>query len=315
MADVIEIRPAVESDVPEILETLKASLGETPILQRTPELWAWKHVDNPFGKSPVLVAAAGERIAGVRAMMRWELATPAGKLLRCLRPVDTATHPDFTRRGIFKKLTLAAIDLARDDGVDLVFNTPNERSGAGYLGMGWQHVGWVGALIRPRLWPTAEVPVDRPVDPEVVLPDAHPLDLHLDDRSPRGLRTPRSRDYLRWRFTQHPTARYRMVRAGAGVSIVRGNVRRGRSETVLSDLMGTASAQAVRATARQSKAHYLAGWFSQGSPERRAAIGGGMMPVPGVKALRLVALPLAELDVDVLDFASWDFATSDLELL
>jgi hypothetical protein len=40
-----------------------------------------------------------------------------------------------------------------------------------------------------------------------------------------------------------------------------------------------------------------------------------MIPVPGLRPLRLVALPLAELDTDPLDLLSWDIATSDLELL
>jgi hypothetical protein len=40
-----------------------------------------------------------------------------------------------------------------------------------------------------------------------------------------------------------------------------------------------------------------------------------MLAVPGLKALRLVAMPLADLDTDPFDLASWDIATSDLELL
>jgi hypothetical protein len=40
-----------------------------------------------------------------------------------------------------------------------------------------------------------------------------------------------------------------------------------------------------------------------------------MLPVPGLKTLQLVALPLTELDTDPFDLRSWDIATSDLELL
>ena len=65
--------------------------------------------------------------------------------------MDTATHPDFQRRGIFSRLTEAAVEAARDDGVDLVFNTPNEKSGAGYLKMGWQEVGPIGVMVRPGI--------------------------------------------------------------------------------------------------------------------------------------------------------------------
>jgi hypothetical protein len=40
-----------------------------------------------------------------------------------------------------------------------------------------------------------------------------------------------------------------------------------------------------------------------------------MVPVPGLKTLRLVALPLGSLDLDPFDIRSWDICTSDLELL
>jgi hypothetical protein len=40
-----------------------------------------------------------------------------------------------------------------------------------------------------------------------------------------------------------------------------------------------------------------------------------MLPVPGFKALQLMAKPLTQLRVDVFDLSSWDIATSDLELL
>jgi hypothetical protein len=59
----------------------------------------------------------------------------------------------------------------------------------------------------------------------------------------------------------------------------------------------------------------MAGFFSKGSPERAAARAAGMIPVPGMKALRLVALPLSDVDIDVFDLGFWDIATSDLELL
>jgi hypothetical protein len=84
---------------------------------------------------------------------------------------------------------------------------------------------------------------------------------------------------------------------------------------VLSDLLGGAGRRAVSQSAAINRASYLAGFFSKGSPERSAAIMGGMLPVPRLKTLQLVALPLTDLDTDPFDLRSWDIATSDLELL
>jgi GNAT superfamily N-acetyltransferase len=312
----ITVREATADDVDEILVVLKAALAETPLLRRTRAQWSWKHEMNPFGRSIVLVATSGDRIAGVRALMRWHLTTPDQVTLSCLRPVDTATHPDFERQGIFRRLTMDALDLARSEGVHLVFNTPNARSGAGYLSMGWKEVGTIGVLVRPRLGKAGPQPgIDAPSLADVV-PTAVPFHpIYVDDRPPRGLRTRRTADYQEWRFGSHPTVHYGMFGPHSAAAVVRAGVRGPRVELVLSDLLGDAGSREVRQAAKSSRARYMAGFFSSGSPERRSALAGGMLPVPGVKALQLVALPLTDIDIDVFDLGCWDIATSDLELL
>lgn len=308
----VVVREATPDDIPGILEVMRAALGETPLLQRTPELFAWKHTHNPFGPSIVLVAESEGRLAGVRAFMRWELDDGSGGRIRCVRPVDTATHPDFERRGIFRQLTLAALDVARDDGVDLVFNTPNPRSGAGYLSMGWQEVGWVDVLARPRLG----VAVGADADLAAGIPNAIPFEsMDVPQRPATGLRTRRTPEYLRWRYASHPTVRYGLVTSSAGGAVVRVGARSGRSEVVLSDLLGDADHHTVRALVRGHRCRHVAAFFSKGRPERVIAVRGGVLPVPGLRTLRLVALPLSPGASDALRPEAWDIATGDLELL
>ncbi len=318
MADLV-VRAAADEDIPAILDTLRAALGESPVLRRTPELWAWKHVLNPFGPSFVFVAEAdGGRIAGVRAMMRWRLVTPDGDTLSCLRPVDTATHPQYERQGIFRRLTMTALDAARAEGVHLVFNTPNDKSGPGYLRMGWDEVGQIGVLVRPRFGRAVRPDTTQPPSIASWAPGAVtvPASSMSQDRAPRGLRTLRSETYATWRFLSHPSASYGWVSDGVSSGLIaRAGERAGRSELVISDLVGSPRSTSIRAIAGMSKARYLAGWFSRRTPERRAALQGGLVPVPGIKPLRLFALPLSDLDTDVHDLSSWDLGTSDLELL
>jgi hypothetical protein len=150
---------------------------------------------------------------------------------------------------------------------------------------------------------------------EYLVEPTRATDLTIADRPGRGLRTPRSPEYLSWRFGAHPTARYYRVDAHTSTAVVRPNVRSGRRELVLSDVFGPDPAKAVGAVHRRSRAAYVAGWFSARSPERRAAMRRGMIPIPAVKTLKLVAKPLRPLPVDVASLAAWDFASSDLELL
>ena len=240
MSDTVTIRAFEERDLEPTLATLRLALGETALLRRTPEWFAWKHFTNPFGRSLLVVAEADDQIVGLRAFMRWEMATPDGEVLRCVRAVDTATHPDYLRRGIFRRLTLEALDRATEDGVDLVFNTPNPKSGAGYLKMGWVEVGPIGVMVYPT-WRLARRRTGSDVlaDPEAVVPDAGPaVGLEVADRPGRGLRTPRTPEYLAWRFDGHPTAPYRRVDAADSTAVVRPNLRNGRTELVVSDVFG-----------------------------------------------------------------------------
>jgi len=312
MAETIAVRPFVDEDLPAVLEVLRISLGEPPGLTRTEQLFAWKHFNNPFGRSLLLVAEEGGRLAGIRAFMRWDLAGPDGGYLRCVRAVDTATHPDFQRRGVFRQLTLAGLDLAASSGIDLVFNTPNEKSGAGYLTMGWNEVGPVGVMVRPGAGLLR--PNEGAWEPGGSAPTSESLAAAGEwfHRPPRGWRTPRTPEYLRWRFASHPTACYLISGVADGVAIGRANRRQGRRELVLSELGG--SPAAIRTLRRAAGPDYTVGWFSAGTPERSAAFRGGLLPVPRKAALTVMARPLRHLDVD-LGWQNWDLSLGDIELL
>lgn len=316
MSDALTIRPFVDEDLPQVLDLLRASLGETASLQRTPELFGWKHINNPFGRSIMLVAVDGSTVAGFRAFMRWELNRPGGGVLRCVRAVDTATHPDYRRRGIFRNLTMAAIDAATEDGVDMIFNTPNPRSGAGYLTMGWSEVGAIRPLASPARGllrgkaDTASLP-----DPRDFVSRPRLVGVRsVPDREARGLRTPRTPQYHQWRFNEHPTAKYVQIDANDGAAIGRLAFRGKRRELLISDVYGRGMGRAVRKARWAARTTYVGAFFSKGSPERTAIARSGFVPVPGA-GLTLMCRPLRPIGEAVTDLGAWDISLSDLELL
>lgn len=121
-----------KKDVQEVVALLQKSMNGS----HTVKSFLWKHYENPFGKSYGLLAYNQDEIVGVRMFMAWEF-RKGQKIIKAIRPVDTATHPDFRRKGIFKNLTLKGLENCKGN-YDLVFNTPNENSLAGYLKMGWK---------------------------------------------------------------------------------------------------------------------------------------------------------------------------------
>lgn len=265
----VTIRRATDADVPAILELARRSLGWLGDEQDT-RFFRWKHFESPFGPSPMWVAEADGRIAGFRTFLRWELVTPARAVHRVVRAVDTATDPDFRGRGIFTMLTLHAIDELRAEGVDFVFNTPNDQSRPGYLKMGWAVVGHLPVAVRPTglgsfaTLARARVPASRgavAVNVGIAAPDAF-ADLGastaLATTAPRapGLATHRSAAYFAWRYGL-TALHYRVVAAPAGI---RGGFavfrlrRRGRAlEAVVADIV----------TPEASTARALLGWIAR----------------------------------------------------
>jgi GNAT superfamily N-acetyltransferase len=313
----VRIRPYEDRDLPDVLEVLRASLGVTSLQPRSEDWFTWKHLENPFGRSMMFVAEVNGRLVGFRALLRWQLLTPGGETLGCARPVDTATHPEFQRMGVFRALTECAVDTARAEGVDLVFNTPNRRSGAGYRAMGWSEVGRIGVMVRPSsrmvLAPfghdhSNDVSGFVRGDPAAAMSSPVPPD-------PSGLHTPRTAEYLRWRFADNPIARYVCITTSGGTAMLRPNLRSGFREVVISDVWGADLSDPMRHAVRAARGDYVVGTFPKGSPARKAAMRAGLWPVPGVTALTLLALPLREIGLDIRDIGAWRFTMSDLELL
>lgn len=197
--------------------------GDDP---RNRTLFEWKHHQNPFGASPTWVAEEDGELIGFRTFLRWSWSGAGGVVRRAVRAVDTATHPDHQGRGVFTRLTLAAIaELAHEDAA-FVFNTPNGQSRPGYLRMGWRSLGRVPLAVRaaptavPRIV-AARRPADKWSEPTDV---GEPAPTMLADHDAvarllaarpliHRLTTTASPELLAWRYGLAPL-HYRALPAG-----------------------------------------------------------------------------------------------------
>lgn len=212
------LRAATQSDKPAIIHLLKKSLGES-VIPITEKFWLWKHEQNAFGPSFVLLAQENEDIIGVRAFMQWHW-TWNGTTYKAIRAVDTATDPKHQGKGIFKKLTLQQVEKCKQQGIHFVFNTPNDQSMPGYIKMGWQKQGRMPLklkLIRPislgysKLFDKTKYSAS--VNEDLSPPqhwDSNILDLfnNYHPTQTQKLRTSISADYISWRYAQNPLFRY-----------------------------------------------------------------------------------------------------------
>ena len=327
VGDDLELRIATEADEPAILGLATRTLGWGPE-PRWAELFRWKHDTNAFGPSPRWVALDGDRTVGFRIFLRWEWRRPDGSTARAVRAVDTATDPDYQGRGIFTRLTRAALTDLVDDRVDFVFNTPNDQSRPGYLKMGWQVVGrppvmvlpsgpaGVARLLRARtaaeLWSEPSAAGQAAAD-ALATPAAEALAASLP--APATLSTNRTIDFLRWRYGLDEL-HYRVLTLSRdpaeGMAVFRVRRRGAAHEATVADLLvpdsrhgARAARRLLRTVARRSGADYAI----VGS--QRSLLGAPAAPLPNqgpILTWRAVT------DLRPPDLAGWTLTMGDLEL-
>ena len=243
-------------------------------------LYRWKHEENPFGPSPRWVALIDGQVAGFRTFLRWRFRRSDGRTATAVRAVDTATHPDFQGRGIFKALTLGAVEQLIGDGTDFVFNTPNDNSRPGYLKMGWVELGRPPVAVAPRLRSVPRImrsrtaaerwslptEVGRPA-PAFFADPAHGAIALDPDRFDDRWRTDRSVAWCAWRYGL-ASLDYRVLttedlprssRLGPGAVVFRVRRRGEATEATVVDVVarGAARRALLRGVRRASGADYV----------------------------------------------------------
>lgn len=251
-APMLSMRHFEPRDEDEVLALLGATRGSVPT-DGDRRFFDWKHRDSPFGASPAWVAEADDRIVGFRIFMRWEFLRD-GVVVRAVRAVDTATHPDYQGRGIFTKLTMHSLHELAADGVSFVFNTPNDKSRPGYLKMGWKVVTVLPVLARPRSLASAarllgaRVPAEKwslptsagaPIQ-EVLAEGEGVTELLASLGRRHGLVTRLGPEYLAWRYGFEPL-HYRALLVGnrveEGLAVFRIRRRGSATEAAICEVL------------------------------------------------------------------------------
>ncbi|RIJ42771.1 GNAT family N-acetyltransferase [Pontibacter oryzae] len=319
----MQIRKGTEADIPAIVELLKSSLGEG-LIQKSERLWNWKHIENPHGASPVLVAEEDGKVVGVRAFLKWQWAYK-GKILQAIRAVDTATHPDYQGKGIFKKLTLQGLEDAKKDGIHLVYNTPNDNSKPGYLKMGWVEQGRMALKLKVN--PFAYKKDKLPVIPDqnwVRLSAALPQFSNPISNTGQ-IHTFLSPEYISWRYQNNPLFDYHFLSDHRSfVLFFRIKKHSFGSEMRVVDLFindAVFDLKAKKELNRQFREVSKACFLTSASGRHFELVGKkypvfGFIPVVNkgpIVTLRNVGLPDSEFNA-LVEASNWGYALGDMEL-
>ena len=344
------IRAYDKSAIPAVLELTRTTLGDSGAVRKTEDFWHWKHEQNPFGSSYGLYAwdETAAQMAGLRVLMRWRFADAAGNQFRGARAVDTATHPNYQRQGIFSTLTKHAVQDLTQEGTDLIFNTPNTKSMPGYLKMGWHLVAkWPLYLrpLRPMRMAARRLGIASP-SPDITFADffrpaVMPWSVFAErygdqaaalisqweaQRRHVGLRTVRDWDYLQWRYGEHPHIQYGVYTLGypeqpsklAGFAILRPNIRNKWQEVVLAEIfLGKLGSKEtggfLRLLANEVKSDYLIAHFGPKTLEHALLRAAGYLAAPR-QGISFTVRPLQGNTVDFTQPSAWDLSLGDLEI-
>ncbi len=332
-AESVQLESLSSTKTKELVELARVSLGESPIF-RTPEFWNWKHQHSPFGESLGFVARAATGLAGMRVFMRWTWYSQ-GAAVPCVRAVDTATHPDWRRRGLFKQLTKRGLEDAAENGVRAVFNTPNEKSLPGYLKLGWRPLGriplWVkplrplralARLARQRLGGHAFATNPAPLRPAAAaLQESNSAAFGAGFTGETRFHTLPTPEYLRWRYADPPGLRYGAAAGARALVIYRLRWRRGLLELSLCEVLanddGSSQDEAVsivRELAANTNADYAVAIGASGTPESACFRRSGFRETSRLGPT-LVVRPVAGGDLGgLVDLDSWRLSIGAMEL-
>jgi GNAT superfamily N-acetyltransferase len=336
----IRVLPYSPKHKPQIVELLNVSLQRKLVGERDAAYWDWKHEQNPFGTSLLLLAECDDKLVGLRAFMRWRLQVQ-GRTIHAAKPVDSVTHPDYQRRGIFTRLTQQACELSRREGIQFLFNTPNDNSKPGYLKLGWQQVDALPLYVKPlrplstgwrlagwkcgrkRIPEQQEFFREEPIMAASMFGDAKAISQIIASLNDNRLGTARSADFLRWRYCQHPHICYYVecVEGNSGLDgmlVYRTNFRQGLREIMIDDILAANDrreivAELMRKLRSRVAAEYVLGHFSLNSAPGSHLRSLGFWKLPR-RRISLVARVLNEpVTPDPLLASSWSLCMGDLE--
>ena len=205
----------------------------------------WKYLQSPGGEVAAFTAQSGERIAAFYGLLP-ERYSINGKVKTVYQSMDTMTHPDFQRRGLFVETARRTYDHVRTVGGELnLIGVTGENAYHGFVNkLDWRHIEKLKyVFVRRALFNATSVlrshsRLDFRTIDEL---DPQRFDVYLACREPSPLPISHvlSGAYLKWRAFDHPLETYdvtEIAQRGQLVGIVVGQLNdRGRYRLKLVD--------------------------------------------------------------------------------
>lgn len=328
--DILSYKPGKETL---LIQLLRLTRNNASTIHHTEEFWRWKHLQNPFGKSYGIYGwdERQQKVIGLRMLMRWIFKTPNGSRVYAARCVDTATHPEYQRKGIFTTLTQQALDDIKKDGIRFIFNTPNPKTSLpGYLKLGWKIVGYMPLYVRvlsPCLSrknvSKKEILTWRSFQRKYKNNISYLVERWESKRKQIGYRIVKDLNYLHWRYGKCPCFNYRIYTTAdekglQGFAILHLTRWHELKSAMLTDIfLRNPDLQLglyfLKNLTQDLQVNYITAYFAKGTLEHEILIRSEFQQ-KSKKGLILTAYQLNLLPLNLFHTKNWDFTLGDLEI-
>jgi len=241
-----KVRDGDEKDMEEIFPLRRNAFGEMEKDKCDPRFWRWQFLEGPAGKGLIHIVEDKDKVVGHFAdLPRW-FSLRGGKVFGTLS-IDLMVHSDYRRMGIFEAMGKYAIQRVKDEKGLFMMSYPVRRETIqGFKKIGWKEVVQLPVLVYPikfrgilnrylhfpplsllaggavRFFYSLLYGLKRGKGTEgVEIEKVDLLDDQFDDFWQKALSLYpimgiRNRNYLAWRYLQHPARNYTIYRAKKG---------------------------------------------------------------------------------------------------
>lgn len=191
----------------------------------------WRFFGSPDGICPMTLAVDGDRLAGAYSLWPVKIRV-GGETVAGAQSMDTMTHPDYGRQGVFSTLATACYEVAEGRGFRVLYGFPNPLSYPGFTRkLGWTHTGDMTHWVRP-VRPSGHARIPALAAPFAnaaarLLPKGRRFGLEIRPGKPAGIeslidaavksygtcRTERSTAWFDWRYAEAAENNYRWLSA------------------------------------------------------------------------------------------------------
>lgn len=193
------------------------------------EFLKWLYLDNPFGRAIGYIAYDGD-IPASQLFITFQNGRYEGKDYKIGIASNACTMPNYRKKGLYYKIFTMLVKDCNSLGIPFIWAYPNPASLRGFLKTGFEikmenclvvipvnYHGLLKEVLKKEKFKIMGETRDLDIFPEnnddfEVLDDSEDISLPLDRDADSTWHTPLDPDQLRWRYLNHPTRKYYLLR-------------------------------------------------------------------------------------------------------